>query len=225
MKRILLPLVAIVILLTGCDAWTVSPQPFPVWTAIPTRTPGVVTATPNILFPTFTPSATNTPLTLTPTFTPVTAPVTDTPISLPVTATYTSTSAPIQAVQIEILGCNTGLDVTHGMGEVTNAYVILKNTGNVDLPNACALLRAGDEDRVHPDKTRCTPNLPAGYQVTFKLTVDSAYQVNTVIQVDASSNDTILLRVDRPSCTDIDLSAGGEPQDVGVVKPIPAPNQ
>jgi hypothetical protein len=56
-------------------------------------------------------------------------------------------------------------------------------------------------------------------QVTLKLTVDSTYQQNTVIQVDATSNDAILLRVDKPSCTDIGLF-GGAPSDVGVVKPI-----
>jgi hypothetical protein len=105
------------------------------------------------------------------------------------------------------------------MGEVTNAYVTVKNTGTVDLPNTCALLRAIDEDRVHPDKQKCVSNLPVQNQVTLKLTVDSVYKQNTVIQVDASSNDVLLLRVDKPSCTDIGLF-GGAPSDVGVVKPI-----
>jgi hypothetical protein len=125
----------------------------------------------------------------------------------------------VQSVAVDILGCNTSLDITHGMGEVTNAYVTVKNTGTVDLPNSCALLRAIDEDREHPDKKVCVTNLPALYQVTLKLTVDSAYQQNTIIQVDASFNDVLLLRVDKPSCTDIGLF-GGAPSDVGVVKPI-----
>jgi hypothetical protein len=120
---------------------------------------------------------------------------------------------------VDILGCNTSIDITHGMGEVTNSYVTIKNTGTVDLPNTCALLRAIDEDREHPDKQVCVNNLPVQYQVTLKLTVDSAYQQNTVIQVDATSNDVILLRVDKPSCTDIGLF-GGAPTDLGVVKPI-----
>jgi hypothetical protein len=219
--RTLYLLIMVAALLSGCDAWNVAPQPFPVWTPIPTRTPGVVTATPNIIFPTWTASPTGTALPLTLTFTPETPTFTSTPTLIPITDTVVSpTRTPFTAVQIDILGCNTGLDVSHGMGEVTNAYVILKNTGTVDLPNACAMLRAADEDREHPDKTRCVDMLPAGYQVTFKLTVDSTYKVDTVIQVDASSNSNLLLRVDRPSCTDIDLSAGGVPPDVGVVKPI-----
>lgn len=104
------------------------------------------------------------------------------------------------------------------MGEVTNAYVTVKNTGNVDLPNTCSLLRALDEDREHPDKKICVPNLPVQNQVTLKLTVDSVYQQSTIIQVDTSSNDVLLLRVDRQSCTDIGLF-GGEPTDLGVIKP------
>jgi len=219
--RVMILLLVIALALGACDVWNVAPQPYPVWTAIPTRTPGVVTATPLIVFPTFTPTTTSTLQPLTPTFTPVTPQITETPSQIPITDTpLFSTATPFTDVQIEILGCNTGVDITHGMGEVTNAYVILKNTGTVDLPNACALLRAADEDRAHPDKTRCVGMLPAGYQVTFKLTVDSTYQVNTVIQVDASSNSTLIKRVDRQSCTDIDLSAGGEPLDVDVVKPI-----
>jgi len=105
------------------------------------------------------------------------------------------------------------------MGEVTNAYVIVKNTSKVDLPNTCALLRAIDEDREHPDKKKCVPNLPVQNQVTLKLTVDSVYKQDTLIQVDASSSDVLLLRVDKPSCTDIGLF-GGAPPDLGVVKPI-----
>jgi len=105
------------------------------------------------------------------------------------------------------------------MGEVTNAYVTVKNTGTVDLPNTCALLRAIDEGREHPNKKMCVANLPLQNQVTLKLTVDSTYKQNTVIQVDTSSNDVLLLRVDKPSCTDIGLF-GGTPSDVGVIKPI-----
>ncbi|HEY6075035.1 MAG TPA: hypothetical protein VIV15_17055 [Anaerolineales bacterium] len=214
-----LAIILIMLALSGCDAWNVAPQPFPVWTPIPTRTPGVVTATPLILIPTMTASPTsNVPLTFTSTVESPT--VTNTAVIGPVTETFAPPSTPFTAVQVDVLGCNTGLDVTHGMGEVTNAYVVLKNTGTVDLPNGCALLRAADEDRVHPDKSKCVDMLPSGYQVTLKLTVDSTYKVDTVIQVDASSNSTLLLRVDRPSCTDIDLSAGGAPLDVGVVKPI-----
>ena len=120
---------------------------------------------------------------------------------------------------VDILGCNTSIDITHGLGEVTNAYVTVKNTGTVDLPNTCSLLRAIDEGREHPDKKVCVANLPVQNQVTFKLTVDSAYKQDTVIQVDTSSNEAILLRLDRPSCTDIGLF-GGAPSDIGVIKPI-----
>lgn len=218
MKKIL-PLVLLTILLSACDVWNVTPLVIPTWTPFPSRTPGIFTPTPIILAPSLTASATPgiIPVTpLTPTDTPTLPP------SLPPeteTATSTFAPAPIQALQVEIIGCNTGIDLTHGMGEVTNAYVILKNTGTVDLPNACGLLRAVDEDREHPDKQVCVPNLPVAYQVTLKLTVDSAYQQDTIIQVDGLSNDVVLLRIDRQSCTDLDI-VGGVPDDIGVIKPI-----
>ncbi len=219
MKKIY-ALLAFIFILSACDTLSAPPQPFPVWTVIPSRTPNIVTATPIIISLPFTetviPGVTVVaPITLTNTEIP--SPTsTNTPTETP---SPSPTSTAVQSVAVDILGCNTSIDITHGMGEVTNAYVTLKNTGTVDLPNTCALLRAIDEDREHPDKKVCITNLPALYQVTLKLTVDSAYQQNTIIQVDASSNDTLLLRVDKPSCTDIGLF-GGAPSDVGVVKPI-----
>ncbi|MBI5354075.1 MAG: hypothetical protein HZB50_15645 [Chloroflexi bacterium] len=209
-------------ILSACDTWGVPPQPFPVWTPIPSRTPGVVTATPLILLmPTYPTVLTNTPTADTFTITPSLIP-TDTETPSPtytLTPSETVTSTPVQAVTVDILGCNTSLDILHSMGEVTNAFVTLSNTGTVDLPNTCALLRASDEGREHPDKKKCVDNLPAQYRVTFKLTVDSAYKVSTLIQIDVSSNELLLLRVDRSSCTDISLF-GGEPSDIGVIKPI-----
>ncbi|MBI5296235.1 MAG: hypothetical protein HY869_12240 [Chloroflexi bacterium] len=218
MKKIL-PLILLALLLQACDVWNVTPLVVPTWTPFPSRTPGIFTPTPIILVPSMTASATPgiiviTPVTPTetPTLIPTLPPVTD-------TASMTFTAIPVQAMQVEIIGCNTGIDIVHGMGEVTNAYVILKNTGTVDLPNACGLLRAVDEDRDHPDKLACVPSLPVGYQVTLKLTVDSAYQKDTIIQVDGLSNDVVLLRIDKQSCTDLDI-VGGVPGDIGAIKPI-----
>jgi len=203
------------LVLAGCDLWTVQPQPFPIWSPIPSRTPGVLSPTPVIIA--WTPTATLS------TDTPIltTAPVTQSPASElePETLTPTTpTRPPIQAVQADILGCNTSFDITHAMYEVTNAYVIIKNTGSIDLGNSCGTLRALDEDREHPDKVRCVENLPIGYEVTQKLTVDSAYKQSTAIQVDVSSDGILLLRVDQESCRDISLF-GGAPADVGVIRP------
>jgi len=207
--------------LGACETFTVSPQPFPVWTVIPSRTPNIVTATPIILTLPFTETAVpglTVIVPATPTNTEIPT-ATSTPIPATGTATPILTITAVQSVVVNILGCDTSIDITHGMGEVTNSYVTVKNSGTVDLPNTCALLRAIDEDREHPDKQVCINNLPAQYQVTLKLTVDSTFKLNTAIQVDTTSNDVILLRVDKPSCTDIGLF-GGTPSDLGVVKPI-----
>jgi hypothetical protein len=216
-------LLGLIFILTACDTLSAPPQPFPVWTIISTRTPIIVTATPIIITLPFTETAIPgvtvlVPVTLTNTEVPSPTP-TNTLIPPTETPAPTFTSTAMQSVVVDILGCNTSIDITHGMGEVTNAYVTMKNTGTVDLPNSCAMLRAIDEDRVHPDKKKCVDNLPTQNQVTLKLTVDSTYKQNTVIQVDASSNDVLLLRVDKPSCTDIGLF-GGAPSDIGLIKPI-----
>ena len=226
MKKVFFTLLVLVILLSACDTWNVSPQPFPVWTPIPSGTPGIVTATPIILLPpTFPTIVTESPTPDVTIITPITPTLanTETPSPTftvaPIIPSDTATFVPLQSVAVDILGCNTSIDITHGLGEVTNAYVTVKNTGTVDLPNTCSLLRAIDEGREHPDKKVCVANLPVQNQVTFKLTVDSAYKQDTVIQVDTSSNEAILLRLDRPSCTDIGLF-GGAPSDIGVIKPI-----
>ncbi|GMV32296.1 hypothetical protein FBQ83_02915 [Chloroflexi bacterium CFX5] len=206
--------------LGACDVWGVAPQPFPALSPVPTGTPPIVTPTPLIIPPptfnsTVTPAATSNLSTAIASEIP-SATVSSTAAQPAATDTF----AAIQAVAVEILGCNTSIDIRNGMGEVTNAYVIVKNTGTLDLPNACGLLRAKDEDRAHPDKKVCVPNLPAQHQVTLKLTVDSAYRKETVIQVDALSNEVVLLRVDKESCRDINLF-GGVPANVGVIEPIP----
>src|SRR5689334_9431179 len=121
MKKIFL-LAIYTLLLTSCITFEVSPQPFPVWTVIPSRTPAILTATPLILTPT--PGIV---ITDTPTLTSSPFP-TETP-------TLFFTNTPTQAVQVDILGCNTSIDIVHSMGEVTNAYVTVKNTGTIDLPN------------------------------------------------------------------------------------------
>jgi hypothetical protein len=208
------PLLAVFLTLAACDTFGYAPRPFPVWSPVPSRTPGIVSPTP-IIF-------TLTPLSTTPA--PAASISTGTPTATSTLTATPSTEAaplpPLQSIQIDILGCNTSFDALHGMGEVTNAYVNLRNTGEVDLPNTCALLRAMDEDREHPDKKVCLPSLPVNNQATLKLTVDSAYKQDTAIQVDATSNDLILLRVDKPSCTDIGIF-GSAPPDIGVIKPIP----
>jgi len=215
MKR-LIPIVAL--FLSSCDVGGVAPQPFPVQSPIPSNTPAIFTATPLIIPPPvldFTPTGTITPV---PYATVDTAPLTPTIIS--VQPSPTDIQPIVQAVEVEILGCNTSLDIRNGMGEVTNAYVKIKNIGTVDLPNMCALLRAIDEGREHPDKKVCASNLPVNNQVALKLTVDSTYKKDTIIQVDVTSNESILLRVDKQSCRDISLF-GGVPADIGMVKPVP----
>ena len=197
--------------LSGCvntDAVTVAPNPFAI---TPSRSPYIFTLTPVIIYPTVseTPSvtatlATETPASFTPTFTE--------------TPTPTFTLAP-ENLGIALLGCEAGFDVTHGMGEVTNVYVKLTNSFSPDLTAVCATLSAADEDRLHPDKTVCVDSLPLGYQTSLKLTVDTAFEVSSVVEVTVSSSNGLFLRAGGLACTDIGAFLPAS-ETLGAVEPI-----
>jgi hypothetical protein len=159
--------------------------------------------------PPFVASVTSTPIVLTPTTTAA-ATVSPTP----------SATLPLPGLTLEIYGCNTSLDILHGMGEVTNAYPVLRNQTGVELTNLCATLSASDEGRPHPDKTACVVSLQNGYQVMLKLTVDTTFKQNTSIQVDVTSREGYSASISTSSCRDIDMP-GETPGGVGVIQPIP----
>ena len=104
------------------------------------------------------------------------------------------------------------------MGEVTNSFVNLKNTGGVELTNIRATLFALDEGREHPDKTVELVVLPVGNQVTIKLTVDSTYRQETPIQVEVASDQGLFPREGLASCRDIGVF---EPEPESLNTPIP----
>lgn len=201
-------------LITSCNGWFFQPSPNnPPTPFLPaTNTPPVVSPTPIVIavdsatpaVATSVPVITNTPFAV---FTETALPfATDT------------VSVPMPSVSVQVLGCNTSIDVSHGMGEVTNAFVTLKNTGNVDLTNLKATLNALDEGRVHPDKTVELSLLPVGYAVTIKLTVDSTYREETPIQIEVSGDAGLFQRVGESSCRDIGLFA---PKPEALMTPIP----
>jgi len=222
MKKII-PAFLLAFLLSSCNGWIIQPLPYtPPTPFLPyTQTPSVFTATPVVIgvntstpsVATLTATGSTTPF---PTFTPSNTP----PAGPSGTPTVTATVPPgAPAVSVTVLGCNTSIDITHGMGEVTNAFVTLKNTGGIELTNIKVTLFALDEGREHPDKTVELASLPIGYQVTMKLTVDSTYQQETPIQVEVTSNQGVFPREGLASCRDIGLFA---PNPNGLNTPVPA---
>jgi hypothetical protein len=210
-------LILMAFVLSACNGWTIQPLPNnpPTPFLPPTLTPSILTATPVVIGATATPNvSTSSPLSTATTL------ATNTNVFPSDTPVATWTSAPgQQSVSVEVLGCNTSIDITHGMGEVTNAFVTLENTGNVDLTNLTTTLIARDEGREHPDKTVETTFLQAGYQVTLKLTVDSTYQEETPIQVEVMGDGGLFQRVGSASCQDIGLFA---PNPSSLNTPVPA---
>lgn len=213
-----LTMILLMLLTASCNGWVIDRGPFnpPTPFLPPTNTPSVVTATPVVMAPS--PTATNqTPATSTEiSFITATTPPTLIPSDTPVDISTNTPSGP--AVSVEILGCNTSIDVTHGLGEVTNAFVVLRNTGGVELTHLRATLNALDEGREHPDKTAEVASLLPGYKVTLKMTVDSTYQEDTPIQVEVSADGGLFQRVGAESCKDIGVFA---PNPGDLTTPMP----
>ena len=214
MKKTLIP-VLLMLLTASCNGWVIQPGPFnpPTPFLPPTNTPSVVTATPVVIAASATPTV---QISTSISFITATTVPTLIPSNTPASAQTSVPSGP--AVSVEILGCNTSIDVTHGMGEVTNAYVVVRNTGGVELKNLNTTLRALDEGREHPDKTVEVTSLLPGYKVSLKLTVDSTYQEETPIQVEVSADGGLFQRVGAESCKDIGLFA---PNPNDLTTPVP----
>ena len=207
--------------MASCSGWVIQPGNPPTPFLPPTNTPSIFTATPVIIAPSATPTVQIPTATDLPTSTSIlfiTATVTPTliPSDTPADTQIAPPSGP--AISVDVLGCDTSIDVTHGMGEVTNAYVVLRNTGGTDLTNLEATLNALDEGREHPDKTVEVTFLPVGHKVTLKLTVDSTYRAETPIQVEVTADAGLFQRVGSGSCRDIGLFA---PNPGGLNTPVP----
>jgi hypothetical protein len=210
MKRLIGTLALLALLLTACgdmELVTAAPNPFSI---TPSRPPAILSPTPLFIYPTT--SATLPPP---PSLTPSQIPIAEPSPTFTPAPTVTNTPEPLT---IQLLGCDTGLDLTHGMGEVTNAYITLVNASEPDLTMVCATLSSADEGRLHPDKTVCVPSLPRGYQVTLKLTIDTTFQVDTIVQVDVISNEGIFASAGGLACRDI---GAFKPEAIGVLQPIP----
>lgn len=221
MIKSFLALLLSMLLLASCNGWVIQPGPFnpPTPFLPPTHTPSIVTATsavaasvtpvvqfPTAQIPTWTPIPFITATTL------ATLIPTNTSLSVP------TTQAAGPSLSVEILGCNTSIDVTHGMGEVTNSFVVLRNTGGTEFTNVTATLKALDEGREHPDKTVEASSLLPGYKVSLKLTVDSTFQEQTPIQVEVTAEGGFFQRLGVDSCRDIGVF---EPNPGDLNTPMP----
>lgn len=214
----------LLIWLTACGE-TPLPLNFSTPVVAPSATPAILSPTPNILpeattvqTATLSQTAIPTQATWMPTQLTATAsllPATWTPSLTPV-----GTTAVPGALSVQIADCNIGLDITHGMGKVTNAFPLIRNYSPTDLIQVCATLSASDEGRPHPDKTKCIPSLPSGFQVVFKLTVDSSFGQETTIAVNVTSQQKVTALATAASCGSLGLP-GWSPDDVGIVQPIP----
>lgn len=150
-------------------------------------------------------------ITLTPRFSPTSSLTTTPTASLTVTTTrtitlsptpsLTDTPIPVVKLNVMIATCDTGVDIFHKLGEVTNAYVMVQNVGNADATVVQVTLNASDEQKPHPDKSYQVQNLPAGEEIPLKLTVDTQERVATSITVDVTSAEEVSAKAEKASCS------------------------
>jgi VCBS repeat-containing protein len=132
----------------------------------------------------------------------VSATLTSSPtLTLSPTPSQTDTPVPVVKLNVMIATCDTGVDIFHKLGEVTNAYVMVQNVGNADATGVQATLSASDEQKPHPDKTYLVQNLPAGEEIPLKLTVDTKEGVDTSITVDVTSAEEVSAKAEKASCS------------------------
>jgi hypothetical protein len=117
------------------------------------------------------------------------------------TPSQTDTPVPVVKLNVIIVTCDTGLDIFHKLGEVTNAYVLVQNVGNADATGVQTALSASDEQKPHPDKSSLVQNLPAGEEIPLKLTVDTKEGVDTSIKVDVTSAEEVSAKAEKAICS------------------------
>jgi len=199
----------LVILLIGC----IPPAPVPPMPVQPlvgsTGTAGSLATFELII----TPTLTSTP-TVTPTYNPIQSP---TPVPSPM-------PTPAPRVNVLIPSCDTGIDLFNQLGEVTNAYVTVQNVGVGEVTNLKVVLQANDEERIHPDKSFTIQYLPSGYEISLKLTVDTANDVDTTIMVFLNSVEGVNVSARKPSCQQrrLDQDIINKMGELLVVKWIPS---
>ena len=175
---------------TATQTWT--PIIVPTATSRPTQTPlPSPTTTPTLA------TATNTPTVVVGTFTPTRTPT----LTPSVTPTPLPAGSPLPvSISTTVLGCDLGFDIAHGMGEVTNGYVRVRNTGGIELTNVCVILNASNEGKTHPDKSHCFASLKPNYEVTTKLTVDTTSGTTTTLDVAVTTNQGLTSNMSGAGC-------------------------
>lgn len=133
------------------------------------------------------------------------------------------TPTPGPKLNLLIVGCDTGLDATHGLGEVKNAWVTVQNVGNSDASQVNITLSANDEGEPHPDKSFSIAYIPPQQQITLKLTVDTTLGAASSIEVVVTSQEGISASSTKLSCRNLDENAKkliAEAGELGQLLPV-----
>ncbi len=121
-------------------------------------------------------------------------------VTLTQTSVPSDTPIPVVKLVVFVVACDTGLDISHSMGEVTNAYITVQNVGNTDASGVKVVLQASDENREHPDKQYLVQVLPPAHEIALKLTVDTQDGLPSAIAVMVTSSEEVSASAEKQSC-------------------------
>jgi hypothetical protein len=123
------------------------------------------------------------------------------------TPTPFPTPTPGPKLNLEINACDTGYDASRGLAEVKNAWVTVQNVGDGEASDVTVTLSANDENKLHPDKSVSLKHLPPGYQVSFKLTVDTTLGTASTVKAVVTSRQGMSAEAIKGGCTVLDENA------------------
>ncbi|MDD4083186.1 MAG: transglutaminase-like domain-containing protein, partial [Sphaerochaetaceae bacterium] len=88
----------------------------------------------------------------------------------------------------QITNCQSNLNILQGLGEVTDVYVSITNSGAYDLHNIKVTAHASDEDQPYKNTANYT-TLQVGQTASTKLTLDTQQNVPTLVTVTITSDE------------------------------------
>ncbi|MEI7961238.1 MAG: transglutaminase-like domain-containing protein [archaeon] len=97
-----------------------------------------------------------------------------------------STSVP--NLKVNISQCEPSINILQGLGEVTDVYVTVTNSGSADAHNVAVIAHASDEDKQYKNTANWSI-IKAGQTASVKLTLDTQQNVPTLVTLNVTSTE------------------------------------
>ncbi len=92
--------------------------------------------------------------------------------------------------------CGSSFNVSEGLGEVTDVYATVTNSGAYDLHNVSIVAHASDEDKPFKNSANYSV-LQVGQTASVKLTLDTQQSVQTLVTLSVTSDEGVGAEIQR----------------------------